>query len=185
MKTFTLIIFATAFLYAGCGHSGNGSTSTGTYGTRNDSTAVMKSNGGNDNDFVMEAANGGMMEVDLGKYAQQNAMNPRVKEFGAMMERDHSKANNELKALATSKNITLPSNMDDNKMVNDLKSKKGADFDKDYIDAMVKDHKEDIDKFKKQSTDGSDADIKSFASNTLGVLQTHLDSALSIQKSLK
>jgi putative membrane protein len=177
-------------MYAGCGNSGNGSVSTGTYGTRNDSTAVMSNDNksGNDNDFVKEAANGGMMEVSLGKYAQQTAMNPRVKEFGAMMERDHSKANDDLRALATSKSITLPQNMDDDKMikkVDDLKLKKGADFDKAYIDAMVDDHKEDIDKFKKQSTDGADADIKAFASEKLTVLQAHLDSAMSIQRALK
>ena len=55
------------------------------------------------NEFAMKAANGGMMEVELGRMAQEKGMSKDVKEFGAMMVADHSKANDELKTLATAK----------------------------------------------------------------------------------
>ena len=69
-----------------------------------------------------------------------------------MMVKDHSKANEELKAAATAKNITLPAAVSDKcqKKVAELSEKKGADFDKAYADLMVSDHKEDIDEFKKK-----------------------------------
>jgi putative membrane protein len=139
-----------------------------------------------DQGFVQEAANGGLMEVELGRYAEQNASNPRVKNFGAMMVRDHSKANDELKSIAAGKNITLPATMDDNhmNMVNELKKKSGADFDRDYIKEMVDDHEKDVDKFRKQAEDGTDPELKSFASKTLPVLIAHQDSAKSIRDAL-
>lgn len=138
-------------------------------------------------DFVKEAAIGGMAEVELGRYVEQNAVNPRVKNFGSMMVRDHTKANEELKSIASQKNIQLPASMDDKHMnnVNELKKKQGAELDKDYMRDMVDDHEKDVDKFRKQSEDGKDAEIKAFAAKTLPILQMHLDSAKSIHDALK
>ncbi|MNY10053.1 hypothetical protein D3C86_1430080 [compost metagenome] len=59
-------------------------------------------------------------------------------------------------------------------MHDDLKAKKGADFDKAYADAMVTDHKKDIAEFKKQVADGGEASLKSFASKTVPTLEHHL-----------
>ncbi|MEO6548432.1 MAG: DUF4142 domain-containing protein [Ferruginibacter sp.] len=132
--------------------------------------------------FAMEAANGGMMEVDLGKYAQENAMSDRVKNFGAMMVKDHSTANEELKSIASGKNITLPAQVESNaKMhMDNLMKKKGKDFDKAYMDMMLDDHKKDVKAFQKAASECKDADLKSFAGKTLPVLQGHLDSAKAI-----
>lgn len=133
-------------------------------------------------DFAVEAANGGMMEVDLGNYAAQNASSQRVKDFGSMMVRDHSKANDELKSLAATKNITLPSTTGDDakKHMDDMMKKKGQDFDKAYMKMMLDDHKKDVKAFEKASKECKDADLKSFAGKTLPVLQVHLDSAKAI-----
>lgn len=138
-------------------------------------------------DFVKEAAIGGMAEVELGRYVEQNAVNPRVKNFGSMMVRDHTKANEELKSIASQKNIQLPASMDDQHMnnVNELKKKQGAELDKDYMRDMVDDHEKDVDKFRKQSENGKDSEIKAFAAKTLPVLQMHLDSAKTIRDALK
>lgn len=138
-------------------------------------------------DFAVKAASGGMMEVQLGDAAQQQAAGSRVKEFGNMMVRDHSKANDELKTLAVSKNITLPDSVgDDHKQhIDDMKKKKGADFDKAYIDMMVDDHKEDVDMFEKAANNLKDADLKAFAARTLPTLRAHLDSAKAIQDAMK
>lgn len=137
-------------------------------------------------DFAMKAASGGMMEVELGNIAQQRALNPRVKAFGAMMVEDHSKANDELKALATTKNIALPDSLSDEhkRHVDEMKKMQGADFDKHYMEMMVDDHNDDIDLFEDASKE-DDADIKAFASKTLPVLRKHLDSAKVINDLVK
>ncbi|HLP71603.1 MAG TPA: DUF4142 domain-containing protein [Bacteroidales bacterium] len=136
--------------------------------------------------FVQEAAYGGMMEVELGRYAQQNASSPRVKNFGAMMVRDHSKANDELKSIAAGKSMTVPATLDDKHQnnMNDVMKKKGADFDKDYMKMMVDDHNKDVDEFRKQSENGKDPEIKAFAAKTLQVLVVHQDSAKRINDAL-
>lgn len=153
----------------------------GTAGTMYSSTPLE----GQDTTFAKEAASGGMMEVELGRLAQQNATNPRVKSFGEMMVRDHSAANDELKRLTTAKNMMLSDSMMKKHMNNVEKLRKltGKDFDKQYMQMMVKDHTEDVQKFKKQSTDAKDADLKAWAGKTLPVLQTHLDSAKAINQS--
>ena len=129
-----------------------------------------------DKKFVMEAASGGMMEVEAGKLAIANAKSAKVKEFGRMMVADHTKANAQLKAVAAAKNITISASMMDKhqKHVDMLKTKKGAEFDKEYIDMMVDDHKEDVEKFSDEANKGNDADVKAFASKTLPVLKKHL-----------
>jgi len=133
-------------------------------------------------DFAVEAANGGMMEVELGKIAQDKAVNARIKNFGAMMVQDHGAANEELKRLATSKNITLPQSVgnDKQKDIDDLNKKTGTNFDKAYMKMMLDDHKKDIKKFEDAGKDLKDADVKSFAMKTLPTLQKHLDSAKAI-----
>src|SRR5450755_4835405 len=132
--------------------------------------------------FAVAAANGGMMEVILGKVAQDNASSPRVKAFGEMMVKDHTEANNNLKAIATSLNIALPDSVSDDskKEIEHLKMKKGKDFDKAYVSMMVDDHKKDIAEFRKCADNCSDSTIKSFASTTLPVLEKHLDSIQAI-----
>ena len=138
-------------------------------------------------DFAVNAANGGMMEVELGKIAQEKGVSQRVKDFGAMMVRDHGKANDELKALAGSKNITLPDSVgsDHHDHIVDMSKKTGKDFDKAYIDMMVSDHKDDIDMFEKASNNLTDPELKTFASTTLPTLRAHQDSAKAIQEGLK
>ncbi len=135
-----------------------------------------------DADFAVEAANGGMAEVAMGQVAATNAASQRVKDFGAMMVKDHSEAGDKLKQLAQQKNITLPSALADKeqKMLADLQKKKGKDFDKAYMNMMLDDHKDDIKEFQKASTDCKDSDLKNFAATTLPVLQKHLDSVKAI-----
>jgi putative membrane protein len=132
--------------------------------------------------FAVAAANGGMMEVELGKIAEDHANNPRVKAFGAMMVKDHSEANATLKGIASSLNIAIPDSVSDDtrKEIDKMKMKKGKDFDKEYVSMMIDDHKKDIAEFKKCADNCSDSTIKSFASNTLPVLEKHLDSIQAI-----
>jgi putative membrane protein len=185
---------ALAAILMACNSSSTTESSTDSMATnddttsRTDTTSLINTNMDSDTskmaDFLTEAAGGGMMEVQLGQIAKKNAASKAVKDFGAMMVRDHSNANAELKKLAAEKNVTLPAALPEKhqKHIDDLSKKTGADFDKDYISMMVDDHKEDIDAFEKCSkSDKEDADVKAFASKTLPVLHKHLDSAQAIK----
>jgi putative membrane protein len=139
-----------------------------------------------DANFMVNAASGGMLEVQLGELAQTHARNQRVKDFGAMMIKEHGKGGEKLKALAAAKNITLPDSISNRqqKEKERLQKKKGDAFDEAYIDMMIEDHKKDIREFDNEATNGTNQDIKSFASDNLKMLHVHLDSATSIKKAV-
>jgi putative membrane protein len=128
-----------------------------------------------DKAFIKDAAKGGMMEVAMGQVAQQNATDSEVKNFGARMVKDHGKANDELKALAKEENVQLPAGKEPGKWKSD----------KDYIGQMVQDHEKDLAAFEKEAKEGSDPDLKSFASKTSDVVRKHLDMAKKIDSKLK
>ena len=141
-----------------------------------------------DQDFLVKAASGGLMEVTLGEMTEQKAASASVKSFGKMMVADHSKVNDELKTLAARKNITIPGSPgeDEQKHIKKLnESKMGRDFDKDYMSMMVDDHKEDLKKFEKAANDCKDPDIKAFAAKYVPTLKQHLDSAQAIRDKIK
>lgn len=137
-------------------------------------------------DFMTKAASGGMMEVELGKMAQQQAQSQQVKDFGSMMVKDHTKANDELKALASQKNVVLPDSMGKDQMdhVEELRGKKGAEFDDEYMDLMVDDHQEDVNMFEEASNNLQDAEAKAFAAKTLVTLRQHLKQAQAIDSTM-
>ncbi len=138
-----------------------------------------------DKAFVMKAAKGGLMEVDLGNMAQQKAENQRIKDFGSMMVKDHSAANDELKNLASAKGITLNTDSLKNTYKDHaatMEKMEAKAFDKHYAGMMVDDHKKDISEFEKESKDAKDADLKAWVNKTLPTLKMHLDSAQAINK---
>src|SRR3982751_5197371 len=106
--------------------------------------------------FANNAAQGGMAEVELGRLATQRAGDPSVREFGARMVADHSRANSELKSIAAQKGIQLPADLNaEQKSEKDkLAQMSGAEFDKEYMSAMVKDHETDVKDFDTQAKNG-------------------------------
>jgi len=128
-----------------------------------------------DKTFMKKAAKGGMMEVAMGNVAEQNAQSDDVKSFGKRMVTDHSKANDELKSIASKKGVQLPTKEHSGKWTSD----------KAYIDMMVKDHEKDLAEFKEEASSGNDPDVKKFADDTAKVVQEHLDLAKEIQGKLK
>ena len=138
--------------------------------------------------FAVKAASGGLMEVALGNLAQQKGANADVKKFGHQMVTDHGKANAELKTIAASKNITLPTAPlpKHQKHIEHLGSLSGAEFDKHYMTMMVEDHKEDVSLFQTTANDNSqEAELKAFAQKTLPVLKSHLQMAQQTQAKVK
>jgi putative membrane protein len=138
-----------------------------------------------DSSFFKNAAEGGLSEVELGQMAQQKATNPAVKEFGAMMVKDHTAANDKLKALAASKQVSLPDSpgMMQKASKTKLNMLSGDSFDKSYVKGMIEDHKTDIKDFQKEATEGKDPEARAFATATLPTLQKHLEKIQSIAAS--
>jgi putative membrane protein len=134
---------------------------------------------GDDASFMKGVAIVGMAEVKLGELAAEKAGNADVKEFGSMMVTDHGKANEALKALATSKGVELPADLDAKHKSAYAKLSKlsGAEFDKEYISEMVKGHKKAVSDFEKASKSAKDPEVKAFAEKTLPTLQHHLERA--------
>lgn len=130
-------------------------------------------------EFVVEAANSGMMEVEAGRVAQQKGSSQEVKQYGQMMVDDHTKANEELKALASTKNITVPAAIGQDKQdkLAKLQEKSGAEFDREFMDLMVSSHEDAVNLFEKQAENGSDPELKSWAAGKVTVLKQHLDHA--------
>jgi len=140
-----------------------------------------------DKALVMKAAQGGMTEVQLGQIASKKGSSPEVKDFGSKMVADHGKANDELKAIASSKNITIPDKLDakHQAMVNKFNALSGAAFDKAYVNAMVEDHKKDDALFSKEASSGTDPEIKAFAAKTDEMVKMHLTMIEDIQSKMK
>ena len=135
-----------------------------------------------DQKFAMNAAQGGMMEVDLGQLATQKAASQAVKDFGQRMVTDHSKANQQLKQIASQKGMSLPTALpaDMKQEREKLAGMSGAEFDRMYMSHMLKDHKKDVSEFEKQASKGDDSSVKSFAQQTLPTLREHMTMAQSI-----
>jgi putative membrane protein len=126
--------------------------------------------------FYKHAAEGGISEVELGKLAQQKSHNQSIKDFGAMMVKDHSAANEKLKTVAAAKSISLPTSSSLSQMATKTKLEvlSGDTFYKSYVRGMIKDHQEDIAEFKKEASSGQDPDAEAFATATLPTLKAHL-----------
>src|SRR5690348_11704793 len=111
-----------------------------------------------DSKFVKEAAQGGAAEVELGHLAMQKAASDDVKQFGQRMITDHSRAGEQLKAIAESKGIDIPTGLSakDQALAANLQKLSGSQFDDAYMTAMVKDHKKDVADFEKASKTAKD-----------------------------
>lgn len=156
---------------------------------KKDSSASVANAKFDDDDakFAVKAASGGLTEVLLGQLAQKRSKNQQIQQFAAMMITDHTKANNELMALAAKKKISLPAvpGNDDQKTIDKLTQTATVDFDKAYVDDMVEDHKNDIKLFEDATQKLSDTSIKAFAVKTLLVLKKHYDAITNIKNSMK
>jgi len=135
-----------------------------------------------DRKFVKDAAQGGMAEVELGQLAAEKASSDDVKKFGQRMVDDHSKANEDLKQLATKKGVHVPQELSvkDKATKARLSKLSGEQFDKAYMANMVRDHKKDVAEFKRETESAKDPDVKNFATSTLPTLEDHLKQAQSL-----
>jgi putative membrane protein len=137
-----------------------------------------------DTNFILAAAQGGMTEVRLGELASTNGLRTDVKEFGQLMVKDHKAINDDLKALAAQKGVTLPESLDaeHQEMVEKMAALTGAAFDEAYINGMIKAHQKDDKAFKAEFTTTHDSEIESFLDKSIPVVEMHLKHATAMQK---
>jgi len=178
LSVWTAIIVAGALVATGAAQSSSSDqgSASGKMGASNSGLGAMEKQ------FMKKAAAGGEAEVELGQLATEKASNDDVKKFGQRMVDDHSKANQQLKELASSKGIDLPSGLNAKaKATKDrLSQLSGEQFDRAYMKDMVDDHTKDVAEFKHASKMAKDAEVKNFAAQTLPTLEDHLKQAQSI-----
>lgn len=151
---------------------------TGTSGTAGDV----------DRDFIRWMLSDGQAEIALGQLAQQRGSNAQLKEFGEMLARDHQKAGAELKQIVSSLNVQVDTAMDDEHADarERLSKLSGAEFDREWIDVIVENHEEAVDKARDKAEEANaHAELKAWASKQLPALQQHLQQAQKLQETLK
>jgi putative membrane protein len=135
-----------------------------------------------DRNFIVKAAEGGQAEVELGRLAESKGSSNAVKQFGQRMVEDHGNANKELMELASNKGVQLkdkPPKPD--RLMQKLAKLQGPEFDREYVKAMVKDHKQDVAEFRRMHSGAVDPNLKAWVDKTLPTLEEHLQMIEGIQ----
>jgi putative membrane protein len=191
MKKNLLFMAATTILLTACNNSGKDSVekadsiNEAKHDTSINANATPVDETGST--FLVRVANSGLTEVELTSMAQQKAVSQSVKDLAAMLHKDHMALNEQVKTLAGQKNITLPTVVSDDKKkdIEDLRAKTGNEFDRTFINMIIKAHESSIESFEKAMNDAKDADVKSFADKTLPTLRAHLQAAKDVEKNIK
>ena len=130
--------------------------------------------------FMKQAAQGSLMEVEMGRMAQKRAKSNEVRRLGGKIAADHTIANKELTTIASKKGVDLSKEKPPK-----MESLSKSDFDKEYLAVMVKDHEKDISEFETAAKDSLDPDLKRYAEKTLPTLRKHLELVKKAQEQLK
>ncbi len=140
-----------------------------------------------DHSFATKAARAGLAEVAAAQIALQKSSNQDVKNFAQRMVDDHTKANDQLKSIASQEGIKLPTSPSsaDQKKAEALQKLSGNAFDRRYVSDQITAHKEAVSLFTTESKSGKDSSLQSFAAQTLPILQDHYRMVQSISSGMK
>lgn len=133
-----------------------------------------------DSEFLVAAAETDLMEIEIGKLAQAKGTSQGVKDFGKMLEDEHTKSAADTKPFADKLNVSLPMSITEKgqERYNELnREAKGKDFDRKFADMMVKGHEEAIEKMRKAADDANDPDVRAWAAGMVPTLASHLEQA--------
>jgi putative membrane protein len=132
--------------------------------------------------FIKDAMQGDLAEVNMGKLAQEKAQSQGVKDFGKMLEKDHGEHAQKVQSKAQELGVTAPQepNTTQKSMYDRLSKLSGAQFDAQFVKAMVTDHKKDIAEYEKEAK--SKSPLADFAKETLPILEHHLQTAQTLAK---
>lgn len=181
-----LVMAAAVTACAGDDARENDTPATGTGGAVTGTTGTLDG----DRDFVEEHLAMGHAEVELGRLAEERATHADVKEFAAMMVREHQAAGEELKRIASgaAASTTTPMRNEVDEELAELREEMskltGRDFDRRYIDEMIEDHEDAIDDLENKAERASHPEVKAWAAKTLPSVRQHLERAKSIKETL-
>jgi putative membrane protein len=127
--------------------------------------------------FVIDAAQGGMAEVELGRLAESRGASAQVRDFGRMMVQQHTQANSELMAIAQRLGITPPTSLPPSAQAAQmrLQTAQGQDFDRQYVEQQAAAHLEQRALFQFAANNAQNPDLRGFAQKTLPVIERHID----------
>lgn len=158
-----------------------------------------------DKKFVTKVAESTPKELAMAQLAVQRASDPQVKRYAQQIISDHQQMSQQLLELAQQKGIVLKnadqlavpasaagsgsptalaSDITSDRHYRSLSQKTGAEFDQEFVAAMVDDHKKDLKLFQKEAEDAEDSAVRAFASQNVPVLQKHLDRAQALNRSV-
>jgi putative membrane protein len=132
-----------------------------------------------DQQFIVDAARGGLIEVSLGQLAAQKGTTDAIQKYGQQMAQEHTKANNQLIQLAKQKGITPPTDLGKYEVVRShIAQLSGADFDRAYAnEGGINGHLESLAVYNRQAELGQDPDLRRFADQTLPIIRRHFEQA--------
>ena len=135
-----------------------------------------------DKAFVQAASSSSSTEIDASKLAMTRSSDADVKAFARHMMMDHTKLTVQLK-MAAPKGVMVPKDNSDTSVLDSLKPLKGKDFDNAYISKVgLEGHKQAVDAFQKEISDGQNADLKQAAQKALPTIQKHYQMAQDLAK---
>jgi putative membrane protein len=137
--------------------------------------------------YVVDAYAAGMKEIRYSERVKDRLSNTDDKNFAETMITEHTAMNDKMRALASSKQISLPTELTQGEQndLDDLMKKSGTDLDKAYLDGMIDDHKNAVDLFEKASSKATDEDIRNAFNDGLPKIRMHLQMAQSARDKIK
>jgi putative membrane protein len=177
----SLVLVATLLCATGGASMAQDTATSAQSATKEQSNAAAKQ-------FVEQAGSSGLAEVEMGELGVKKATSGQVKAFAKQIVADHTKANEELLTAIKGKGVQVPSSrssMHKATVEKFQQQDKGKNFDRDYMEQMVEDHKADVQLFEAAADDENlDLDLRSYAKRVLPTLRDHLKQAQTIQSKL-
>ncbi len=137
--------------------------------------------------FIKNVSQGGMMKVELGKFAVRWGFSKEVKQLGKMLVKDHTALNKEVAKLASKKKIQLAKQLDEDHKegFDKVAGFAGREFDEEYVEAMIDAHESEIKDFEDMAEDAEDPQVKQFAIKTLPTVRKHLEQVENLKRKMK
>jgi putative membrane protein len=142
---------------------------------------------GQDRKYFQEMAQANMAEVETGKLAQQKAANEDVKNYAQSMVQDHGKLLQEQQSMAKQKGVSMPKGpkKEHQSALKKLQSASGGEFDRMYMEQMVKDHERTLKTLQEAAKNAKDPDVRQAAEKAAPHVEKHLDMARKIAEKTK
>jgi putative membrane protein len=132
--------------------------------------------GGMPQDFVREAVQTDMLEIQAGRLAAEKAKSSEVREFASRLVADHGAASRQLEQIAQARGVQVPQSLpaDKQQALDSLQEKSGTEFDRAFAKEMVQGHEEAVRMFEQAAQNAADPEVKAFAARQLPKLREHL-----------